>query len=545
MVNTETLTTVKEHTGVEGTINELPDEKKRRKAMKRTRKAIIIARCMAILLALSTLFFGCSPPSSGSPEPVYPDAYWPDEEFNTEEYSAITENRFKSVVTNPLSTFAADVDTASYANIRRMINDGIKPQTDAVRIEEILNYFYYDYPEPNAGEPFSVTTELSDCPWNADTKLLLIGLQATKIDVSEQPPANFVFLLDVSGSMDSANKLPLMKRAFILLTEQLRPQDRVSIVTYASSDRVVMRGATGDEKAEIMRGIEDLTAGGSTAGSQGIETAYNLAEKYFVEGGNNRVILGTDGDLNVGVTSEGALKRLVEQKRESGIYLSVMGFGEGNIKDNKMETLADNGNGNYSYIDDISEARRVLVEEMGGTLFTVAKDVKLQVEFNPAVLKGYRLIGYENRLLNDEDFDDDTKDGGEIGSGHRVTVIYEVVPVDSRFDVPGSELKYQQNAGSSSAEWATVCIRYKEPNANDSVLLSYPIQSSSYSPSMSDNMRLAAAISEFGMLLRNSEYSGTPSFDTVLDLLGSLPDINEDTYKAELLELVTKVKFME
>lgn len=545
MVNTEMLTTVKEHTGAEATINELPDEKKRRKAMKRTRKAIIIARCMAILLALSTLFFGCSPPASGSPEPVYPDAYWPDEEFNTEEYSAITENRFKSVVTNPLSTFAADVDTASYANIRRMINDGIKPQTDAVRIEEILNYFYYDYPEPKAGEPFSVTTELSDCPWNADTKLLLIGLQATKIDVSEQPPANFVFLLDVSGSMDSANKLPLMKRAFILLAEQLRPQDRVSIVTYASSDRVVMRGATGDEKAEIMRGIEDLTAGGSTAGSQGIETAYNLAEKYFVEGGNNRVILGTDGDLNVGVTSEGALKRLVEQKRENGIYLSVMGFGEGNIKDNKMETLADNGNGNYSYIDDISEARRVLVEEMGGTLFTVAKDVKLQVEFNPAVLKGYRLIGYENRLLNDEDFDDDTKDGGEIGSGHRVTVIYEVVPTDSDFDVAGSELKYQQSASSSSAEWATVYIRYKEPNANDSMLLSYPIKSSSYSPSMSDNMKLAAAISEFGMLLRNSEYSGTASFDTVLDLLGSLPDINEDTYKAELLELVTKVKFME
>lgn len=539
------LTTVKEHTGVEATINELPDEKKRRKAMKRTRKVIIIARCMAILLTLSTLFFGCSPPASGSPEPVYPDVYWPDEEFNTEEYSAITENRFKSVVTNPLSTFAADVDTASYANIRRMINDGIKPQTDAVRIEEILNYFYYDYPEPKAGEPFSVTTELSDCPWNADTKLLLIGLQATKIDVSEQPPANFVFLLDVSGSMDSADKLPLMKRAFILLAEQLRPQDRVSIVTYASSDRVVIRGASGDEKAYIMDGIENLTAGGSTAGSQGIETAYNLAEKYFVEGGNNRVILGTDGDLNVGVTSEGALKRLVEQKRESSIYLSVMGFGEGNIKDNKMETLADNGNGNYSYIDDISEARRVLVEEMGGTLFTVAKDVKLQVEFNPAVLKGYRLIGYENRLLNDEDFDDDTKDGGEIGSGHRVTVIYEVVPTDSDFDVAGSELKYQQSASSSSAEWATVYIRYKEPNANDSMLLSYPIKSSSYSPSMSDNMKLAAAISEFGMLLRNSEYSGTASFDTVLDLLGSLPDINEDTYKAELLELVTKVKFME
>lgn len=308
---------------------------------------------------------------------------------------------------------------------------------------------------------------------------------------------------------------------------------------------MVIKGATGDEKADIMSGIENLTAGGSTAGSRGIETAYALAEEYFVEGGNNRIILGTDGDLNVGVTSEGELKRLVEEKRESGIYLSVMGFGEGNIKDNKMETLADNGNGNYSYIDDINEARRVLVEEMGGTLFTVAKDVKLQVEFNPAVLKGYRLIGYENRLLNAEDFDDDTKDGGEIGSGHRVTVIYEVVPVDSKFDVAGSELKYQQPGISTSTEWATVSIRYKQPDANDSVLSSYPVESSVYTPSMSDNMKLAAAISEFGMLLRDSEYSGTASFDTVADILRSLPDIEEDTYKAELLELATAVKSME
>lgn len=521
--------------------------------MKRTVKSIAITGM--VLLILVTLLFGCAPaasapqaPAQAAPAPA--EAYWSqdyeqDEKFNTEEYSAITENRFRSVATSPLSTFAADVDTASYANIRRMINGGMKPEADAVRIEEILNYFYYDYPEPDAGEPFSVTTELSDCPWNAGTKLLLIGLQAKSIDVSTQPPTNFVFLLDVSGSMDSPNKLPLMKRAFILLTEQLRPQDRVSIVTYASSDRVVIKGATGDEKADIMSGIENLTAGGSTAGSQGIETAYALAEDYFVEGGNNRIILGTDGDLNVGITSEGALKRLVERKRKSGIYLSVMGFGEGNIKDNKMETLADNGNGNYSYIDDVNEARRVLVEEMGGTLFTVAKDVKLQVEFNPAVVKGYRLIGYENRLLNDEDFDDDAKDGGEIGSGHRVTAIYEVVPVDSKFEVAGSELKYQQPGISSSTEWATVNIRYKQPDANDSALLSYPVQSSAYSSSMSDHMKLAAAISEFGMLLRDSEYSGTASFDTVADILGSLPDIEKDTYKAELLELVTAVKSME
>ena len=528
--------------------------------MKRTVKLITISGM--VLLALLTLLFGCAAapqapaqaasaphaPAQAAPAPA--DAYWSkddvqDEAFNTEEYAAITENGFRSVATSPLSTFAADVDTASYANIRRMIHDGTKPEPDAVRIEEILNYFYYNYPEPEAGKPFSVTTELSDCPWNADTKLLLIGLQAKKIDVGAQPPANLVFLLDVSGSMDSEDKLPLMKRAFILLAEQLRPQDRVSIVTYASSDRVVIKGATGNEKADIMSGIENLTAGGSTAGSQGIETAYALAEKYFVKGGNNRIILGTDGDLNVGITSEGALKRLVEDKRKSGIFLSVMGFGEGNIKDNKMETLADNGNGNYSYIDDISEARKVLVEEMGGTLFTVAKDVKLQVEFNPAVIKGYRLIGYENRLLNDEDFDDDTKDGGEIGSGHRVTAIYEVVPADSKFEVGGSELKYQQPSISSSAEWATVGIRYKHPSANDSLLLSYPVQSAAYSPSMSDNMKLAAAISEFGMLLRDSEYAGTASFDTAADLLNSLPDIEEDSYKAELLELVMAVKSME
>ncbi len=525
--------------------------------MKRTVKSIAITGM--VLLILFTLLFGCAAapqaPAQGAPVPQAPaqapaDAYWSqydvqDDEFNTEEYSAITESGFRSVATSPLSTFAADVDTASYANIRRMIHDGTKPEADAVRIEEILNYFYYDYPEPEAGKPFSVTTELSDCPWNADTKLLLIGLQAKSIDVSAQPPANLVFLLDVSGSMDSADKLPLMKRAFILLAEQLRPQDRVSIVTYASSDRVIIKGATGDEKADIMSGIENLTAGGTTAGSQGIETAYVLAEEYFVEGGNNRIILGTDGDLNVGITSEGALKRLVERKRESGIYLSVMGFGEGNIKDNKMETLADNGNGNYSYIDDISEARRVLVEEMGGTLFTVAKDVKLQVEFNPAVLKGYRLIGYENRLLNDEDFADDTKDGGEIGSGHRVTAIYEVVPAESKFEVAGSDLKYQQPSISSSTEWATVNIRYKQPSANDSVLLSYPVQSVAYSTSMSNNMKLAAAISEFGMLLRDSQYAGTASFDTAADMLGSLPDIEEDSYKAELLELVTAVKSME
>jgi Ca-activated chloride channel family protein len=510
---------------------------------------MVVAFIFASAFLLAFLV-GCAAPfSSNSGQAAYyisnDSQYYSEEEFNTEEYSAMTENRFKSVSTSPLSTFAADVDTASYANIRRMINEGVKPEADAVRIEEMLNYFHYDYPETKQGEPFSVTTEISDCPWNKDTKLLLIGLQAQKIDIQEQPPANLVFLMDVSGSMSDANKLPLMKRAFILLAEQLRPEDRVSIVTYASSDRVVIDGATGDEKSDIMRAIENLDAGGSTAGSNGIETAYMLAEKYFVEKGNNRIILGTDGDLNVGITSEGALKRLVENERESGIYLSVMGFGEGNIKDNKMETLADNGNGNYSYIDDINEARKVLVEEIGGTLLTVAKDVKLQVEFNPAVIKGYRLIGYENRLLNDEDFNDDVKDGGEIGSGHRVTAIYEIVPVNSPFEVSGSELKYQQQTMTTSEEWATVNIRYKQPDQNTSDLLNYPVDSSAYSPNMSENMKLAAAICEFGMLLKNSEYAGTASFDSVRDILLAIHDLEQDSYISELLQMVTDVKTME
>jgi len=516
--------------------------------MKRTfvNKTTLFVLCFFLV----AFVLGCAAPVSVNASQAYYESYNSEdyaleEEFNTEEYSATTENRFKSVMTSPLSTFAADVDTASYANIRRMIDDGEMPDPDAVRIEEMMNYFHYDYPEPMSGEPFSVTTEVSDCPWNPDTKLLLIGLQAQKIDVSEQPATNLVFLLDVSGSMDSEEKLPLMKRAFILLAEQLRPQDRVSIVTYASSDRVVIAGATGDEKTDIMRAIENLTAGGSTAGSKGIETAYALSEEYYVEGGNNRIILGTDGDLNVGITSEGALKRLVEEKRETGIYLSVMGFGTENIKDNKMETLADNGNGNYSYIDDIFEARKVLVEEIGGTMLTVAKDVKLQVEFNPAVLKGYRLIGYENRLLNDEDFNDDKKDGGEIGSGHRVTVVYEIVPVDSSFEINGSELKYQQQATSSSEEWATVNIRYKNPNESKSELLSYTINATAYTPDMSENMKFAAAVCEFGMLLKNSEFSGTATYDSTIELLLKIHDIQQDVYKVELMRLVEDVKILD
>ncbi len=466
------------------------------------------------------------------------------EDFNTEEYNAIVENNFKSVKDYPLSTFSVDVDTASYSNIRRMINKGTEVVPDAVRIEEMINYFKYDYKKPTGDVPFSVNTELSDCPWNKDAKLLLVGLQAKDIDFDNRPSSNLVFLLDVSGSMNDPNKLPLMQKAFIMLTENLNKNDRVSIVTYAGSDKVILDGVPGNETMKIVNALEDLYAGGSTAGAQGINRAYELAEKNYIEEGNNRIILATDGDLNVGLSSEGELTRLVEKKRESGVYLSVLGFGYGNIKDNKMEALADNGNGNYSYIDSILEAKKVLVDEMGGTLFTVAKDVKLQVEFNPTLLKGYRLIGYENRLLNTEDFDDDTKDAGEIGAGHRVTALYELIEIDSDQEVEESDLKYQSESQlSDSDEWLTVNIRYKEPVEDKSQLLSVVVDESDYSSEMPENLNFASSVAVFGMLLRDSQYKGNSSYQMILDNLDK-QDYSEDEYKDEFISLVKKINRM-
>ncbi len=503
------------------------------------------------------VFSGCSsarkndsPPMSSSSETYSNSAYAQSDtmqdgydNFNTEEYGVINENSFQSTALRPLSTFSADVDTASYSNVRRMINQNTRPPEDSVRIEEMINYFHYDYPQPVGNEPFSVTTEISNCPWNKDTMLLLVGMQAKNIDINEIPPSNLVFLIDVSGSMEDSNKLPLLKRSFMLLTEQLGPQDRVSIVTYASADLVLLEGADGNDKNVIMNAIEDLTAGGSTAGSKGITTAYSIAEKYFIEGGNNRIILATDGDFNVGTSSEGELKKLIEEKRKKGVYLSVLGFGMGNIKDNKMETLADNGNGNYAYIDDISEARKVLVEELGATLFTVAKDVKFQVEFNPAKIRGYRLVGYENRLLKDKDFEDDTKDAGELGAGHRVTVLYELVPVDSEYEIQKTELKYQkQNAEiTDTNELLTVNVRYKEPNADESKLLTYPVADSAFSTELSDNMLFSSSVAQVGMLLRNSEFSGTASINGVLEQLSQIKNLENDTYKTEFKELTKKL----
>lgn len=445
---------------------------------------------------------------------------------NTEEYGKIVENVFLSPEKAPISTFAADVDTASYANIRKRILRGEEIDPDSVRIEEMINYFSYDYQEPQGDAPFSVTTEIGDCPWQEGHQLLRIGLQAKKLDKDALPPSNLVFLLDVSGSMDSADKLPLVKRAFLLLTENLKPEDRISIVTYASSDQILLEGARGQDILNIMSTIETLEASGSTNGSAGIRTAYELAEKYFIPGGNNRVILATDGDFNVGMSSESGLTRLIETQREKGVFLSVMGFGMGNIKDNKMEALADNGNGNYAYIDDIAEARKVLIEEMGGTLFTVAKDVKIQVEFDPEFIKEYRLIGYENRLMDAEDFDDDKKDGGELGAGHRVTAIYELV------SEPGAD---------SAACWLTVRLRYKDPDGEQSALLEYPVGQESVQAELSPDFSFAAGVSQTGMLLRGSEYSGTSTYQDVITRLKALPGITEDPYKEEFLYLLSKL----
>ncbi|MBP1533291.1 MAG: von Willebrand factor type A domain-containing protein [Ruminococcus sp.] len=438
-------------------------------------------------------------------------------EYNTEEYNHYAENGFKKVSENPLSTFSTDVDTASFTNVRRMIENGQQIYPDAVRTEEFINYFKYDYPQPEDGHKIGITTELSDCPWNKDAKLMQIGLQAKDVDVQDID-SNIVFLIDVSGSMADENKLPLVTNAFAMLAETLGENDRISIVTYAGRDTVELAGESGANYSKIAKTLAGLTAGGSTAGAAGINTAYELAQEYFIEGGNNRVILATDGDLNVGLSSEKELTELIEKKRDSGIYLSVLGFGMGNYKDNKLEALADHGNGNYAYIDSIDEAERVLVTEMNGTMFTVAKDTKVQVEFNPANVDSYRLVGYENRQLEDQDFEDDTKDAGDVGSGQQVTVLYEIITVDNSEDSDESRrtLKYQDDVdypepekepaeGDLDKELLTVSVRYKEKDEDESKLTDKAVMLSSYDKKMSDNMKLACAAAMFAKTLGNSE----------------------------------------
>ncbi|MDE7330827.1 MAG: von Willebrand factor type A domain-containing protein [Lachnospiraceae bacterium] len=472
---------------------------------------------------------------------------------NTEEYSQWEEKGFSSVMKEPRSTFSADVDTASYANLRRLIQEGYtldELPEGAVRIEEILNYFTYDYKEPSGSDPFGVTTQISKCPWNEEAQLLMIGLKTQDIDYRNAPPANLVFLLDVSGSMGDYDKLPLLQEAFGMLVENLTEKDRISIVTYSNKDKIVLEGVSGDKTSIIMRALNSLQAGGGTNGSRGIETAYRIAEENFIEGGNNRVILATDGDLNIGMTTEEELEELIAEKKESGVFLSVLGFGTGNIKDNKMEILADKGNGNYSYIDSLREAKKVLSDEMTATLLTICKDVKFQVEFNPAVVTQYRLIGYENRALETEDFADDTKDAGEIGAGHSVTAMYELIlkePLISVSEEEISELKYADNykeelkemgveSRAVEEEWLTISIRYKKPAEDESSLLQYPVSFDSYTTEPGEDFQFAAAAAEFGLL---ASYSSFPEDASVVHVLSRLKELElEDEYKAEFEELV-------
>jgi Ca-activated chloride channel family protein len=463
---------------------------------------------------------------------------------NTEAYSHLEENPFFEVARAPLSTFSIDVDTASYSNTRRFLKDGQLPPKDAVRIEELVNYFSYDYPQPVGDAPFSVTAEISEAPWNPSHRLVHIGLQGKRIHAEDMPPANLVFLLDVSGSMNEERKLPLVKSAMRMLAEQMTARDRVAMVVYAGSSGLVLPATGGDRKGEILAAIDRLEAGGSTNGGEGIQLAYKIAQENFIKNGVNRVILATDGDFNVGVTSEGDLVRLIEEKRQSGVFLSVLGFGTGNVKDSTMEKLADKGNGNYAYIDSLGEARKVLGEQIGSTLFTIAKDVKIQVEFNPKQAAAYRLIGYENRLLRDQDFNDDTKDAGEIGAGHTVTALYEVVPFGQKFENPGIDpLKYQQPVQSSdmanSNELMTVKLRYKEPTRDESKLVSVSLADSKAKlTNASENFKFASAVAAFGMLLRDSKYKADATYNKVLELARASTGADTQGYRSEFIQLV-------
>jgi Ca-activated chloride channel family protein len=469
-----------------------------------------------------------------------------EKEFNTEDYDHIVENKFLTPAQNPLSTFSIDVDEAAYSNVRRYINDGSLPPAGAVRIEEMINYFNYNYPQPQTEDPFSVNTELSECPWSPEHRLVHIGLQGKEISVQNLPNANIVFLIDVSGSMEDANKLPLVKSSMKLLADQLRPDDKVAIVVYAGNAGLVLPATSGANKVAIKDAIDQLEAGGSTAGGEGIQLAYKVAKENFIKGGNNRIILATDGDFNVGASSDDELVSLIEKERESGIFLSVLGFGMGNYKDNKMQQLADKGNGNHSYIDNISEARKVLVTEFGSTLFTIAKDVKIQIEFNPAKVQAYRLIGYENRVMAAEDFNDDKKDAGELGSGHTVTALYEIIPVGVKSEFIGKvdALTYQaanptEVNTSNRDEIMTIKLRYKKPEGDVSRLIVHPVTDAHTAlANTSDNFRFSAAVASFGMLLRNSEFKQHASFQQVIQLATGAKGADVNGYRQEFINLV-------
>jgi Ca-activated chloride channel family protein len=464
-----------------------------------------------------------------------------DAEFNREAYDHLDENPFRRVAADPLSTFSIDVDTASYANVRRFLNDGALPPAGAIRIEELVNYFRFDYPQPAGDTPFSVTTELAECPWNPKHRLALIGLQGREVVERETPARNLVFLVDVSGSMMSSDKLPLVQYGLRMLADILTARDRVAIVVYAGASGLVLPSVAGDRKAAIHAAIESLQAGGSTNGAAGIGLAYRTAREHFIKGGVNRVILATDGDFNVGVTSQDALVRLIEQERESGVFLSVLGVGTGNLQDATMEKLADKGNGNYSYLDSLHEARKVLVTEAGSTLVTIAKDVKIQVEFNPKTVNGYRLIGYENRVLANQDFNDDKKDAGEIGAGHSVTAIYEIVPAGVELDGPTVDaLKYQRPSDASrdaqAGELATIKLRYKAPDGDTSRLVSTVL--ADRPAVLTANLGFASSVAEAGMLMRGSTRAGNASYQAAAARARRFRGDDADGYRAEFIKLV-------
>jgi Ca-activated chloride channel family protein len=489
--------------------------------------------------------------SKQSPQPPSSISYQPPQ-HNTENYAHIEENRFHRVSQEPLSTFSIDVDAASYSNLRRFINDGQAPPADAVRIEEMINYFDYDYPEPSSEHPFSITAELGACPWEPKHQLLHLGLQGRHIPAEKLPKANLVFLVDVSGSMDAPNKLALVQSSLKLLVEQLRPEDRVAMVVYAGAAGVVLESTAGSQKTKIREAIDQLQAGGSTAGGEGIKLAYKIAQQNLVKSGNNRVILCTDGDFNVGVSSDGDLVRMIEEERKSGVFLTVLGYGMGNYQDNKMQQLADKGNGNHAYIDNLDEARKTLVHEFGGTMYTIAKDVKLQLEFNPAQVAGYRLVGYENRVLENEDFDDDQKDAGELGAGHTVTALYELIPagVESKLLADDKPLKYQEKVETpkqnknTTKELLTVKFRYKAPDGDKSELLEEVVMADAGKNKAGENFYWSAAVAEFGMLLRASKFKGNSSYESCKTLAKNARGKDDEGYRAEMIRLLEAVALL-
>ena len=490
--------------------------------------------------------------SSGD-RPVLGNVFQSRNQLDTAAYPHLIENSFLTALNHPLSTFSIDVDTASYANVRRFLNSNQLPPPDAVRIEEMVNYFHYDYPQPDGEGPFAANIEIAGCPWNSEHRLVRIGLKGREIAQNERPPSNFVFLIDVSGSMETPERLPLIKQALRQLVKKMTENDRVAIVVYASEVGIKLQSTPCTQKEKILRAIDDLAAGGSTDGSDGIQTAYRVAQKNFIEGGVNRVLLCTDGDFNVGITDQGQLVKMIEDKAKGGVSLTTLGVGTDNYKDALMQKLADKGNGNYFYLDSLEEAEKVLIDQMSGTLVTIAKDVKIQIEFNPAQVGAYRLIGYEKRMLRKQDFNNDKIDAGEIGAGHTVTALYEIVPAGG--EIPKGDvdpLKYQQPAeekpdryvsSDSSKELLTLKLRYKQPDGDTSRRLEFPVTDGGKSfERASTDFKFATAVAEFGMLLRDSEFKGNSSYGAVLELAEEAKGADAEGYRSEFLNLVRKAR---